>query len=89
VPAKLQPFYAAPAIFSPSTLLISIPRGSFPYIVGAAHDYLLSVCTVTIVYCVAFTTIALSLVMEKQGDLKRKAEDLGPWDKTTFEESLT
>ena len=43
----------------------------------------------TIVYCVAFTTIALSLVMEKQGDLKRKAEDLGPWDKTTFEESLT
>jgi len=25
--------------------------------------------------------------MEGWGDLKRKAEDMGPWDRTVFEES--
>ena len=30
----------------------------------------------------------MSLVKDERGDLKRKAEDLGQWDKMVFEESI-
>ena len=48
---------------------------------------LLSVCTACIL-CGVYYHSSVSLVMQEQGNLKHKTEDLGPWDKAVFEESI-